>query len=206
MAEALARKCSNRVSLKSASLWTFPGLGVAATSRRQASWAEVAIEFNIISLPSEPKSSTPPIRPFPSVTGLFWLLKVRNKYKDEVSGGRGISYLRDWGKGAIDKRMADICQTCGLPKDICVCGEISKNQQRIRVRVEKRKWNKPTTIIEGLDEKSVDLSKLTVQLKSHCACGGTTKNSQILLQGDHREKSKMMLVQLGFSGENIDIQ
>jgi translation initiation factor 1 (eIF-1/SUI1) len=32
--------------------------------------------------------------------------------------------------------MAEVCPTCGLPKDLCVCGEIEKEQQRIRIRLE----------------------------------------------------------------------
>ena len=38
--------------------------------------------------------------------------------------------------------MADICPICGLPKDICVCSDLSKEQQKIRVRVETRKFRK----------------------------------------------------------------
>jgi len=102
--------------------------------------------------------------------------------------------------------MAEICEVCGLPTELCVCGEISKDQQRIRVRLEKRKWNKPVTVIEGLDEKSVDIGRLATELKAFCACGGTAKNNQILLQGDHREKSKEKLVALGFSQGSIKIQ
>jgi len=102
--------------------------------------------------------------------------------------------------------MADICQVCGLPLDLCVCSEISKDKQRIRVRLEKRKWNKPATIIEGIDAKSVDLGRLATDLKAFCACGGTAKNNQILLQGDHRERTKEKLVELGFPEENIEVQ
>jgi len=102
--------------------------------------------------------------------------------------------------------MAEICEVCGLPKDLCVCGEISKDQQRIKVRLERRKWNKPVTVIEGLDAKSVDIGKLAAELKAYCACGGTAKNNQILLQGDHREKTKEKLIELGFSEENIEVQ
>lgn len=102
--------------------------------------------------------------------------------------------------------MAEICQVCGLPKDICVCSEISKDQQRIRVRLERRKWNKPATIVEGIDAKSVDLGRLAAQLKSYCACGGTAKNNQIMLQGDHRDRTREILVRLGFSEDNIEVQ
>lgn len=102
--------------------------------------------------------------------------------------------------------MAEICQICGLPKDLCVCYEISKDQQRIKVRLEKRKWNRPVTVIEGLDEKSVDLGKLAAELKTYCACGGTFKNSQILLQGDHRDKTREKLIMLGFPEGNIEVR
>ena len=102
--------------------------------------------------------------------------------------------------------MAEICEVCGLPTDLCVCNEISKDQQRIRVRLERRKWNKPVTVIEGLEAKSVDLGIIAKQLKSFCACGGTAKNSQILLQGDHRDKIADRLISLGFSGANIEVQ
>lgn len=101
--------------------------------------------------------------------------------------------------------MAEICEVCGLPKEICVCGDISKDQQRIRVRLEKRKWNKPATVIEGIDGKSVDIGNIATQLKAFCACGGTSKNNQIMLQGDHRDKSRSKLVQLGFPDSNIDV-
>ncbi|MCD6240977.1 translation initiation factor [Candidatus Bathyarchaeota archaeon] len=102
--------------------------------------------------------------------------------------------------------MADICPVCGLPKDICVCGEIGKEQQRIRVRLETRKWGKPMTVIEGIDSKDMSLSRLAQKMKAYCACGGTAKNNQILLQGDQREKAKEYLVKMGYPEENIEVQ
>jgi translation initiation factor 1 len=102
--------------------------------------------------------------------------------------------------------MAEICPVCGLPLDICVCKEITKEQQRIRVRIEFRKWRRAVTIIDGIDDKSTDLGRLAQKLKTFCACGGTAKNSEILLQGDHRKKVQSYLVQLGYLEENIQLQ
>ncbi len=103
--------------------------------------------------------------------------------------------------------MAEICPTCGLPKDICVCGEISKEQQRIRVRLETRKFGRAVTIIDGVDDKDVDMGRLAQKMKSYCACGGTAKNRQIILQGDHRERvHDFLLKQVGYPEENIEIQ
>ncbi len=99
----------------------------------------------------------------------------------------------------------EICPVCGLPKDLCVCGEISKGEQKIKVFVEKRKWGRLMTIVDGVDEKEVDLNSLATRLKTKCACGGTAKDGHIELQGDHRDKLKAILVQEGFPEENIDI-
>ncbi len=102
--------------------------------------------------------------------------------------------------------MAEICPVCGLPTDLCVCEEMSKEAQRIRIRIELRKWGKKYTIVDGIDSKEVSLDKLAATLKSKCACGGSFKNNQILLQGDHREVVKNVLVDMGFNLENIEVQ
>jgi len=102
--------------------------------------------------------------------------------------------------------MAEICPVCGLPKDLCVCEEMSKEQQRIRIRIENRKWGKKYTVIDGIDSKEMRLDKLASTLKHKCACGGTAKNNQILLMGDHRDTVLKMLVSLGFPEANIEVQ
>lgn len=101
--------------------------------------------------------------------------------------------------------MPEICPVCGLPKSICVCQTISREQQRIKVKLETRKWGRPVTIIEGLDGDKNELEQLARKLKSMCASGGTVKNGVILLQGDHRDKVKEVLLSMGHNEENIEI-
>ncbi|MCJ7760491.1 translation initiation factor [Candidatus Bathyarchaeota archaeon] len=101
--------------------------------------------------------------------------------------------------------MTEVCTVCGLPKDLCVCGTISMEQQIIKVRTEMRKWGKPATVIEGLDQKSIDLDDLAAKLKASCACGGTAKDGQIILQGDHRQRVRKLLVGYGFSSPSIEV-
>jgi translation initiation factor 1 len=43
-------------------------------------------------------------------------------------------------------------------------------------------------------------------LKNKCACGGTAKNEQVLLMGDHRDEVYRTLVGLGFPKDNIEVQ
>ena len=102
--------------------------------------------------------------------------------------------------------MAEICPVCGLPSDICVCGEISKEQQKIRIRLEKRKFRKYITLIDGIDDKDVDLGRLAQKMKTFCACGGTAKNGQIILQGDQSERTQIFLIDIGYPEENIEVQ
>ncbi len=101
--------------------------------------------------------------------------------------------------------MAEICARCGLPLDICVCETISKEQQRVKVHMETRKWKRPVTIVEGVDEKSFNLNDLMKKLKTVCACGGTCKSSAIILQGDHRDRVKQILLKMGFPEDNIEV-
>jgi translation initiation factor 1 len=102
--------------------------------------------------------------------------------------------------------MAEVCSTCGLPKDLCVCGEIEKEQQRIRVRLETRKFGRPSTVIDGMEDKNINLATIAQKLKTYCACGGTSKNGQIMLQGDHRDRVREFLIKLGYPTENIEVQ
>ncbi|MEM1704679.1 MAG: stress response translation initiation inhibitor YciH [Candidatus Hadarchaeales archaeon] len=81
---------------------------------------------------------------------------------------------------------------------------MSREQQRIQVYSVKRKFGKVVTIVEGVSQESMkDIAKT---LKSRLACGGTVKNNHVELQGDHREKVKEILVELGFSSEMIDLK
>jgi len=102
--------------------------------------------------------------------------------------------------------MAEVCPTCGLPKDLCVCGEIEKEQQRIRIRLETRKFGRPSTIIDGIDDRNSNLAHVAQKLKSFCACGGTSKNGLIMLQGDHRDRVREFLISIGYPEENIELQ
>ncbi len=95
------------------------------------------------------------------------------------------------------------CPKCGLPEELCVCEEMTREVQRIRVRSDRRKYGKMVTIVDGLDE--VDTQKIAKDLRHKLACGGTVRDAKIELQGDHVSKIKNILMDMGFSEEMIDI-
>jgi translation initiation factor 1 len=43
--------------------------------------------------------------------------------------------------------MSEICTTCGLPKELCVCETIAKEAQKIVVTTTKKKFGKVYTVI-----------------------------------------------------------
>ena len=102
--------------------------------------------------------------------------------------------------------MGLVCRTCGLVKELCVCETIAKESQKISVFLEKKKFNKFYTVVKGIDEKEIDLKDLAKTLKSTLACGGTIKNGQIELQGDHRGRVKEILLRYGFLPSAIEVK
>jgi len=96
----------------------------------------------------------------------------------------------------------DICPKCGLPLQACVCEEIAKTEQRIQIRTEKKRFGKLATIISGF--QGIDMKTVAKGLKQELACGGTIKNNEIELQGDHLKNVKKALVKLGFSEDAIE--
>lgn len=100
--------------------------------------------------------------------------------------------------------MNEVCPRCGLPKELCICGTIAKEQQRIKIRTVKRRFKKEVTLVEGL-EKSLDIKDIARKLKEKFACGGTIKNGIIELQGNHSKRLKQALIQLGFPEETVEV-
>ncbi len=92
------------------------------------------------------------------------------------------------------------------PLDEMLFKEVLKEQQRIRVYIERARYGKLKTIIEGIDEKEFDLDDIAKKLKAKLACGGTVKKGRIELQGDHRDRIKKLLADLGFSEELIEVE
>ncbi len=97
--------------------------------------------------------------------------------------------------------MAGICSVCGLPDELCMCEEIAKEQQQIRVYNDRRRYGKTVTIVDGLDASDINLQELARTLKNRCAAGGTAKEGRIELQGEHKRKVQAVLEGMGYKVE-----
>lgn len=95
----------------------------------------------------------------------------------------------------------DIDPLSGLPTAISDWEGLAKTQQEVKVKTEKRRFGKVNTIVTGLD--GVDIKDIAKKLKAKLACGGTVKDKQIELQGNHLDKVKDALVEMGFKRSQI---
>jgi translation initiation factor 1 len=102
------------------------------------------------------------------------------------------------------EKLPEVCSVCGLPKELCICKTIAKEETKIRVYNERRSFGKFVTIVDGIDEKAnpKDMAK---KLKTKLAVGGTFKDGRIELRGDNKSKLKALLIELGFPEEKIEV-
>jgi len=72
--------------------------------------------------------------------------------------------------------------------------------QKLVVRLEtKHRAGKTVTLVEGFVGKQEDADELSKKLKNYCGSGGSAKDGEILVQGDHKEKVWNWLIKNGFT-------
>ncbi len=76
---------------------------------------------------------------------------------------------------------------------------VENSHQKLRIHLERLKGNKEATVIRGFVGDESILEALGKTLKSKCGVGGTVKDNEILLQGNHREKVLELLLKEGYS-------
>lgn len=90
--------------------------------------------------------------------------------------------------------------------ELCVCETIAKEMQKIKVFTEKKKFGKVYTVVDGIDDKNIDIKEVAKKLKNRLACGGTYKDGKIELQGNHMGSMREALIRAGFAPETIELQ
>lgn len=89
-------------------------------------------------------------------------------------------------------------------------GEVEEDEtlppgrQNLRIKLDKRHRNgKAVTLVTGFIGATADLKSLAKTLKSACGVGGSDKDGEILIQGDHREKILTILTKAGYKARII---
>jgi translation initiation factor 1 len=77
---------------------------------------------------------------------------------------------------------------------------LAPEEQVLRVILEtKHRAGKTVTIVYGFEGANADLEALGKALKNFCGTGGSVKDGEIIIQGDHRQKVFQYLKQKGFT-------
>jgi translation initiation factor 1 len=103
----------------------------------------------------------------------------------------------------VDEDMSEDDSSNSLSIDDIV-RELDREETNIVISKVIKKFNKPTTVVRGLEERK-DAQSIARDLKTKLGTGGTYKAGQIILQGDHRESVKNFLLAKGFKQESIEV-
>ena len=76
--------------------------------------------------------------------------------------------------------------------------EIPNEKQKLKCLLKRLPRNRILTVVTGLKGNDQLFIKISKELKRACGVGGSVKDKQILIQGNHREKVMNILIERGF--------
>lgn len=76
---------------------------------------------------------------------------------------------------------------------------LTPEKQNLKVWIDrKQRGGKVVTLVTGFVGTDEDLEQLGRMLKSRCGVGGSAKDGQIIVQGEHRDRVMELLIAAGY--------
>lgn len=72
------------------------------------------------------------------------------------------------------------------------------SKQNLRVWLDRLKGGRVATVVRGFVGSQQELAELGKELKTKCGVGGTAKDGEIIIQGDHRDRIVDLLTRAGY--------
>lgn len=115
--------------------------------------------------------------------------------EEESKEEKGVSLKKNKG-GMVYSTNPNFAYT----DDETIIQTLPKNQQKLRLSMERAgRGGKTVTLVRGFIGADSDLKNLCKLLKQKCGVGGTTKEGEIIIQGDHCPKLLEILKKEGYT-------
>ncbi len=75
---------------------------------------------------------------------------------------------------------------------------LDPSKQNLKIWLDRLKGGRVATVVRGFVGSSDDLAALGKELKKSCGVGGTAKDGEIIIQGDHRDRIVELLTKAGY--------
>ncbi|MGM9688368.1 MAG: translation initiation factor [Alloprevotella sp.] len=99
--------------------------------------------------------------------------------------------------GVVYSTDPDYHYSDGLPEETAT---LPKNCQKLRLSMERAgRGGKTVTLVKGFVGTEADCQALCKLLKQKCGVGGSVKDGEIIVQGDHRQRLAEILKQEGYT-------
>ena len=103
------------------------------------------------------------------------------------------------GKRIVYSEFGNVDNSAALQRGV---QEVPPNQQNLKVEASRKgRGGKTVTVISGFQGKPEILADLAKQLKAQCGTGGTVKDNEIEIQGEHKQKIAEILKKLGYKAK-----
>ena len=110
----------------------------------------------------------------------------------------------DW-RDKLNEVKSTVPQVEETPPSTIIKPAKKRQSEPLRVELDKRN-GKPATLITDFKGKDDELKELAKLLKVKCGAGGSSRDGEILVQGDFRVKIVDILLEMGFKVKKINFK